>query len=153
MFNEPDEPKKPSDIVQSFHRGHEQILGTVARLQPLTHAYLQAKPLLRDLQGELSSHFERQNNKMFDDLNIFLAEDRPGLKILEFLAHDLKDIKIKFLLFFDMHSGEMGDVSARNFPRDFREFSDEVIRRVHAEEEYLLPFLKRLMDSRKKLQP
>ena len=67
-----------------------------------------------------------------------------ALKMLEFLSHDLKDIKVKFLLFSDRHSGEVLDLSARSFPKDLQDFMKEIIDRFNAEEEYLFPLIAKL---------
>lgn len=129
--------------VNSFRLSHEAILDVVAQLQGLTRSYLQAKPLLLDLSERLLAYFNRQDREFYRDLSVFFAEDRAALKILEFLELDLKDLKIQYLVFFEKHSGELGDVNSRNFVKDFREFSGAVIARVKMEEDRLMPLLKR----------
>ncbi len=130
--------------VNSFHLSHEAILDTVSQLQGLTRSYLQAKPLLRDLQVRLLAYFNRQDKEFYQSLKIFFAEDRAALKIIEFLELDLKDSKIQYLIFFEKHSGEMGDMNSRNFIKDFREFSNVLLLRMKTEENHLLPLLERV---------
>lgn len=130
--------------VNSFRLSHEAILDVVSQLQALTRSYFQAKPLLVDLRERLLAYFNRQDQEFYQTLRNFFAEDRPALKILEFLELDLKDVKIQYLIFFEKHSGEMGDVNSRNFVKDFREFSNVLLARVKTEENHLLPLLARM---------
>ena len=130
--------------VNSFRLSHEAILDVVSQLQALTRSYLQAKPLLLDLRERLLAYFNRQDQEFYQNLRNFFAEDRPAVKILEFLELDLKDVKIQYLIFFEKHSGEMGDVNSRNFVKDYREFSNVLLARVKTEENHLLPLLGRM---------
>ena len=130
--------------VESFRSGHNSILHTVEQLQNVARTYLQAKPILRALHVQLLNYFSQQDQKMLDELYAFYVDDRPSYKLVEFLEHDLKDIKIKCLIFYDKHSGEVADLNARSFPLDFQNFLQEILDRMNVEEEYLFPLLEKL---------
>ncbi len=131
-------------LVESLRSGHNAILHTIEQLQHVTRFYNQAKPILRGLHEQLLSHLARQDQKLLDQLYSFYVNDRPAYKLVEFLEHDLKDIKIQFLTFYDKHSGEMADRNARSLPLDFQNFLQEIINRMNVEEEYLFPLLEKL---------
>ena len=131
----------PSTIIASFQSGHRAILQSLDQIYQVVRAYPQAKPRLRELNSIVLAHLGRQNKQMLDQLQVHYHDNRQASKMLEFLIHDLKEIKIKYLVFFDKHSGEMADINARNFSRDFQEFSGELIHRLKMEEEYFFPLL------------
>ena len=138
------------ELIKQFKTAHQSILVTIDQINPMTRSYRQAKPFIRDLQTKLLAHFERQNDSLFKPLEEFHAEHRPSAKMIEFLRYDLKDIKIKLLVFFDRHSGEINDIYNRSFPKDFTEFSQAVIGRIKVEEDFLLPLLKLAKELKKK---
>ncbi|OGX24539.1 MAG: hypothetical protein A3D10_08280 [Omnitrophica WOR_2 bacterium RIFCSPHIGHO2_02_FULL_48_11] len=110
----------------------------------MARSYNQAKPILRGLHEQLLNYFARQDQKILDQLYSFYIDDRSSYKLVEFLEHDLKDIKIKLLIFYDKHTGEVADMNARSFPLDFQKFLQEIINRMNVEEEYLFPLLEKL---------
>ena len=132
------------DAVVSFKSGHQEIVGIIAQMQSALRSYPEAKPSIRKMNEILLAHLGRQDNIFFDKLNSFYQSDRQAIKMIEFLIHDLKDMKIKFLIFFDEYSGEMADRGSKNFPRDFTQFSSDVLGRIKIEEEYLFPLLEKL---------
>ncbi len=132
------------ELIESFRQGQRSILHSIDEIQRVARMYNQAKPLLRHLHEQIIEHLARQDIKMMAALRDFYHEDRQAVKMLEFLAHDLKDIKVKFLLFYDKHSGEVLDLSARSFPKDFQDFTQEIVDRFNAEEEYLFPLIEKL---------
>ena len=138
------------DLIKQFKLAHQSILVTIDQINPIIRSYRQAKPFIRDLQAKLLAHFERQNNSLFKPIEEFYADHRPSAKMIEFLRYDLKDIKIKLLIFFDRHSGEIDDICSRSFPKDFTEFSQAVIGRMKVEEDFLLPLLKLVKEFKKK---
>lgn len=129
---------------QSYKTAHQSIIDSVDQLMPLLRSYSQAKPKLRILHQKLLNHFGRQNQELFDRLRDCHRSDPDTLKLLDFLLHESKGIRIQFLLFSDKHSGEMGDVNARTFPLDFQNFIRDLIAYLKIEDEYLLPLLERL---------
>lgn len=131
-------------LVDSLRQGQRSILHSLDEIQRVSRLYNQAKPLLRSLHEKIVEHLARQDAKMMSQLADFYHEDREASKMLEFLAHDLKDIKVRFLIFYDKHSGEVLDLNARSFPKDIQDFTQELVGRFNAEEEYLFPLIRRL---------
>src|SRR3989344_6335877 len=131
-------------LVKSLRLGHNSLLHTIEQLQQVARSYNQAKPILRGLHEQLLNYFARQDQKILDQLYSFYIDDRSSYKLVEFLEHDLKDIKIKLLIFYDKHTGEVADMNARSFPLDFQKFFQEIINRMNVEEEYLFPLLEKL---------
>ena len=131
-------------LVKSLRLGHNSLLHTIEQLQQVARSYNQAKPILRGLHEQLLNYFARQDQKILDQLYSFYIDDRSSYKLVEFLEHDLKDIKIKLLIFYDKHTGEVADMNARSFPLDFQKFLKEIINRMNVEEEYLFPLLEKL---------
>jgi len=134
-------------LIESFRQGHQSILTSIDQIQRVSRSYIQAKPLLRLLHEKIIEHLARQDATMMNRLQDFYHEDRESRKMLEFLSHDLKDIKVKFLIFYDKHSGEVLDLNARSFPKDFQDFVQEVLDRFNTEEEYLFPLIAKLPSS------
>lgn len=132
-------------LIESFRLGHHSILRSLDEIQRVARQYNQTKPLLRNLHEKIIEHLARQDARMMKQLADFYHEDREVTKMLEFLAHDLKDIKVRFLLFYDKHSGEVLDLNSRSFPRDIQDFTQELSDRFSAEEEYLFPLLAKLL--------
>ena len=134
----------PDDLARKFRAAHQAIVATIDQVQPFIRSYHQAKPLVRELNLKLLAHFSRENAGFFSLLREVCLDDRPALKMIEFLELDTKDMKIKVLTFAEEHSGEMEDIRSRNFPRNFTEFSSAVIGRIRLEEDYLFPLLAKL---------
>ena len=132
------------ELIERFRRGQEAILLTLGQIQVVVRSYPQAKQKLRELNEKLLAHLGLQTDSFFKKLSDSCALDHETRKMLEFLTHDLKDLKIKYLIFFDKHTGEMGVMSARTFLKDFNEFSEAILMRMKIEEDYLFPLLKRL---------
>ena len=131
-------------LVENFRSAHTTILTSIDQILMVCRSYPQVKPLLRALHEKVLSHLGRQDKEMMDKLTNAFGDNRETAKLLEFLTHNLKEIKINFLIFYDNHSGEMADVNARSFPKDFQGFADQIITRIKLEEEYLFPLLKDL---------
>ena len=136
-------------LAHSFRIGHQSIVENLSQLQAVARSYQIAKPVIRELRERLLNHFGKQNDALFDSLRSYYSDDRESLKILEFLTHNLKDIKVKYIIFFEKHSGEMADMSSKSFPVDFYGFSKDVLAHIKLEEEYLLPLLEKLRIGKK----
>lgn len=134
----------PNELIGIFRVGQQAIVGTIDEIYSVLRSYSEAKPKIRVLQQKLLAHFSRQDEDLFNELNSFYKSDRHAMKMIEFLMYNLKDIKVKFLTFFDKHSGEMDDINYRTFPRDFSEFAKEIMAYLKIEEEYLFPLLGKL---------
>ena len=134
----------PKALITGFRLSHDMLTDSISQLQLSLRSYAQDKPKLRELYDNLHNHFARQDQKFYERLSLFFVEDRPTVKMLEFLTHDLKDLKIKYLVFYDHHSGEMGVGHPRSFPLEFNEFSAHILARIKIEEEYLFPLIAKL---------
>ncbi|MDD3375565.1 MAG: hypothetical protein PHY73_07595 [Candidatus Omnitrophica bacterium] len=132
------------NYLQVLKVGHQAIVCAIDQTQGFLRSYREARPRIRSLGEQLATFFSRQDKRMFDQLYAFYAGDRLSTKMIDFLAHDLKDIKVKYLTFFDKHSGEVFDTSASSFPKDFMDFSGQIIGRLKIEEEYLFPLLEKM---------
>ncbi len=128
-------------IKDNLKMGHIAILDNLDEIQVKVRVYTQAKPKLQELQGKLLAHFGQQNKIFFELLAENFAENRPKAKKVEFLDIDLKDVKIKTLLFFDEFPADMADNHPVNFPKRFMDFAHMVIARIKMEEDYLIPLL------------
>lgn len=131
-------------LVNSLKEGHSAIVDTLDQVQMVARSYVEAKPRIREMDARLLVHYRRQNDDFFEQLRDFYHENRKATKMIEFLIHDLKDFKVKHFAFFEKHSGEALDMSARTFPKDFDDFSQDVIVRLKIEEDYLFPLVERL---------
>jgi len=132
------------ELVSGFRVSHQAIVDIFDRTQLVARSYLQAKPFIREMEAILLVHFNHQDKELFDRLRELFRSDRESEKMIEFLTHDLKDIKIKFLIFFEKHSGEVLDTNWRSFPVDFLQFHREVLARIKVEESYLFPLIVKL---------
>lgn len=132
------------EIVINLKTSHQAIVNEIDSIQSSCRTYTAAKPHLREMSKILLAHFSRQNDPFFDRLRVRVADDRQAVKMIEFLAHDTKDIKVKFLVFFDRYSGDMADIGSRTFPKDFTDFAREILSRIRVEEDYLFPLIARL---------
>ncbi len=133
-----------SDLIFRFRLGHRAIKMTISHIQLVVRAYSQAKLRLRELSEELMALWGRQNEEFWEQLNSFYKDNREATKMLEFLIHNLKDLKVKYLIFFDIYNDEWGHVGSKNFSKDFMNFAEEILVRIKLEEEYLFPLLEKL---------
>ncbi len=125
-----------------FKVAHQSIVDMLDQVQVLSRNYFQAKAKLRDLSERLLAYFGKQDKEFFDQLKVFHKSDRHATKMIEFLLHELKDIKIKYLIFFEKYSAEMSDGGSKSFPRDLTQFINDLLVHLKVEEEYLLPLVK-----------
>lgn len=132
------------NLIKQFRIAHQSILGAIDQVQLYSRQYHLAKPKIRDLHDMLLEHLSRQNNDFFAPLKDGYASNREASKMLEFLIFDTKEMKIQFLTFFDLHSGEPGDKHFRKFSKDFAEFAKIIIVRIDLEEAYLLPLMEKM---------
>lgn len=132
------------DYLHILRIGHQGIIEAVSCVEPFLRSYREAKPHLRKLYKSMDLFLGQQDRCMFDALYEFFEDDRSSIKIIDFLLHDLKDMKIQYLVFSDKHTGEMSDHQRHAFAKDFSEFSAKIIARLKIEEEYLFPLLKKM---------
>src|SRR3989338_1291568 len=129
------------DLAADLNVAQQGIVDTFAQIQPLLRSYTQAKPKIRELRERLLAYLGRQDEEFFELLREGHRQDREAGKMIEFLAHDIKAVKVQYLIFFEKHSGEMTSPYSRDFPRDFMEFSKLILTRFGIEEEYLFPLI------------
>lgn len=129
------------EALNYIRQAHETIVLSVDTIEQSIRNYPKIKGEIRHLQTKLLAHYSFQNANFYDRIKNMHQESREALKMVEFLTADLTELKIKTLLFFDMHSGELSDQKPKNFPYDFTQFSREITGRLKIEEQYLLPLL------------
>ena len=130
-----------SDQITNLKVSQHGLIISVDEIQQSRAAYFEIKNLLRDLQKKLFSHFALQDQDFYKELSETFAQDREKSKLIEFLIHDLKDIKVNMLIFFDQHPADMGDVREVNFRRDFADFAHRLTARLASERDCLMPLL------------
>ena len=138
----------PQQLIKSFKTGHQAILGSLSEVQLVARSYLQARKKICELEERLFVHWGRQNDIFFKQISDSAGEDRETAKIIEFLIHDLKDVKITYLEFADKYSGSGGDVIGRTFAKDFQKITDTIVTRIQAEEEYLFFVIEGFIDNK-----
>ncbi len=126
-----------------YREGHRAIKMTLSQIQVVARSYSRVKPLLPEFREVLLAHWRQQTEEFWDRLSAVFIDDREKTKMLEFLTHNLKDLKIQYLVFFEQYTGEWGDVGSKNFVKDFTNFSEEILARIKIEEEYLFPLIDR----------
>ena len=136
--------ESPKSLIDGFKLSHQMLTDCISQVQLVTRSYPLAKQKLKELYSNLLNHFTRQDHRLYDRLSLFYIDDRQATKMLEFLTHDLKDLKIRYLVFFDLHPGEMTGGHPRTFPLDFNEFAKSILARIKMEEDYLFPLLEKL---------
>ena len=138
------------DIFSSLKQNHIAILTNLddirqaisSTLELTRKQYLWVKPQLRGFEAALFNHFQLQSKDLYAQLLISAGEG--SIKDIEFLVEDLKDFKVKTLMFFDDHPADMGDLSPRNFRVTFYAFADYVQARMNAERDFLFPLLEKI---------
>lgn len=132
------------NLTQSFRVHHQAIIEAIDQVQLLSRSYLNVKPRLRVLSDAILNHLSQQNEEFWNQLKSPEPLDREAAKLIDFLIHDLKETKVKYLIFFDKYSGEMGDMGSPYFPKDLFDFSRDLQARIKIEEDYLFPLLEKL---------
>ncbi len=133
-----------TDYLKILKIGHLSIVDALDGIQPFLRSYSEARPRLRGLHQRLLTFFSREDKDLFDELYRFYKGDKKKTKMIDFLYHDLNDAKIKYLIFFEKHSGEALANHAASFPREFSMFLDDILARFKIEEEYLFPLLEKM---------
>ncbi|MFH1359446.1 MAG: hemerythrin domain-containing protein [Candidatus Omnitrophota bacterium] len=134
------------ELIARYKTVHQAIVNNLDQVQVLSRSYAQAKPWIRALRERLLAHLSKQDDDFFDDLRKVHQYDLHALKMIEFLSKDVRNTKVKYLIFFEKYSGEMGDFGSKAFPKDLMTFSDDIIGRLRIEEEYMLPLFAQVPD-------
>jgi len=113
------------------------IMGSIRRT-----AYIQDR--MPELSEKIMVYFKSQDDEFYLYLNKKFADNEQALKMLEFLSCDLRYVRAKYLKFIERYADTMSEIAWRNFPREFNEFSRELMGRFQIEREYLIPLLEQL---------
>jgi len=135
---------KAANVISRFRLHHQAIIDAINQVMMNSRSYMDGKPNLRSFREALLNNYSQQKEELWNWLESSYLSDREASKMIDFLMHDLKEAKVKFLIFFDKYSGEMGDMGSRSFPKEFSDFSKEIQTRLQIEEEYLFPLLEKL---------
>ncbi len=127
--------------IETFKKGHDSIYHSIDQIQLSIRSYPQVKTKLRVLEDSLSAHFSKQNSEFFEKLRKGCRDDHSSLRMIDFLEHNIKECKIKFLQFFDVYSKEMGGLGSPKFPLQFTSFCKDILTHLQIEEEYLFPLI------------
>jgi len=108
----------------------------------LDHArdYSRAVDALQALEQILAEYFAYQDDAFYDAL---ASAEKTRSKMVEFLRHDIRDLKIDCITFMDTYTRDANLIRVRNFPKDFLALSKRIYERLMTEREYLLPLLPR----------
>jgi len=136
-----------TQVVTTLEQGHQAIKEAISAIQVVARSYPAARPRIRELQSVLLTHLGRQDRKLQERLARHYRDGREQTKMLEFLQHDLKEIKVQFLVFFDKYTGELTDFGGNTFPKDFSVFTGTILDRIRIEEEYLFPLVRALPEE------
>ncbi len=133
--------------VDVFRRRREQITHSLLQLQSLRNNFREARRMIGEPREMIYYYFGRQDEHFYGKLEIFFTDNRPAIKMIEFLKHDLKELKIKTFGFFEQYGYGNPLEQGRNFPRDLRWYMQLVTDRFGVEEDYLVPLLKRMSEE------
>ena len=135
------------NVVESFLLRQENVLHTLEQLQSVRNNYREARKISGECREKLFYYLRMQDEKFYKSLEDFYGENRPALKMIEFLTVDLKEVKVKTFNFFVKYGVDNPLEQGRNFARDLRVYRQEILQRFRAEESYLLPLLKRMSEE------
>lgn len=134
-------------LIEQLRRQRESILRSLLRLRSLAHHYREARKWTGGCREEVYLYLGRQGDAFYDHLREYYKENRPALKIIEFLIQDLKELKVKSFIFFEKYGADNPLEQGRHFVRDLREYQQTVEDRFRAEDDYLNPILQRIPDD------
>ena len=134
----------PSQYLRILKIAHQTIAEALDSTQLSLRSSRETNKQLYDLREKLLSAFGQQDKVMIDALYAFYEGDRLSIKMIDFLVHDLKDIKIKFLIFFDKHTGEVWNKKKGSLSGDFLDFAAQIVAHLKSQEEYLFPLLEKM---------
>lgn len=127
-----------SKLRTSLESGHEMILDQIFKCR--TGGKLQKNlEQFRNLEQIVLAHLSSQSPRFYQALEEHLRNEKSQLKILEYLIFDLKDLKIKLLIFMDAPAAT------------FYEFKNDLTIRVSIEKERLIPLIESIITPHKKV--
>ncbi|MEW5894677.1 MAG: hypothetical protein AB1650_02800 [Candidatus Omnitrophota bacterium] len=128
-------------MMNSFKTFHNEILSELNSILDVVRDYQKAFPILKELEKVLGEFMRLQGPKLYGALKARYSDDREAIKMLEFLEHDMNEMKLEFWSFLEEYSDHPAPIAIKNFPRRFLAFSERVISRIKIEEEYFFPLL------------
>ncbi len=120
----------------TFQAAHAVILNDIDRIREHARDYHKAHMMLQEFDIVLCEYFKAQDGAFYEKFGVV-----ANLKIIEFLARDIQDLKIDWLAFMDRFPSNAHEVRVRNFPREFLEFSNKVRERLFLEQDQIFPLL------------
>ena len=132
------------DLVKKFRKAHDGIVTLIDQIQQVVRFYPKARGKIGELDKVVTLHLTMQDEKLYATLAHHYEAQRDKIKTIEFLVHNLKEIKIKHLMFCDRYQQGVGEIVQRTFPKDFTEYVQELVTRLDLEEEYLFPLIEDL---------
>jgi hypothetical protein len=138
------------EIIRSLRQNQATLLQTIddiSRAISISHIidrknYLSLRPKFNFLQSAIFNHFQIQNEALYQMLERQATEDEDK-SALRFLIQDLKELKIMTLMLVEEHPADMGDVTPKNFKRDFTDYIHAFTLRLSQEEKLLVPLLEK----------
>lgn len=127
--------------MQELKMGHLAMIEQIDQIHQVIHHYPDVKPKLRGLQTILLNHFEKQKQKFYQLLMEHFLSNQEKSKNIQFLEQDIKNLKVKTLIFYDEHPADMGDIRPKAFMLDFQVFSGDLTGRMYDERKYLFPLI------------
>jgi len=124
-----------------FRFAHASIVTKVDQIRQCGRSYEDAKPFLFEMYEILLDYINLQTAPVFQQLEKQNSGNRENLKILEFLAHDITELRIEVLEFYERFSHPDSLLRMRAFAMEFLQFSNRVLERLELEEEHFLPLL------------
>jgi hypothetical protein len=135
------------DLIEAFHRREEMIMRSLLRLQALRHNYRAARLLTGECREMMYSYLKRQDDQFYAQMSQFYHDNRPALKMIEFLTVDIKELRVATFAFFEQYGVANPLEQGRNFIRDLRGYKQVVLERFRVERDYLMPLLVRMSQN------
>jgi hypothetical protein len=134
------------NLVEVFRQRRDVVNHSLLQLASFRHDYRSARQKTGECREMIYSYLKRQDEQFYAKLSSFYQENRPALKIIEFLTLDTKGLKVQTFSFFEKYGTANTLEQGRNFARDLREYMQLLSNRFRLEEDYLVPLLKRMTE-------
>ncbi len=133
--------------LEIFRQRRDVINLSLLELASLRNDYRNARQKTGECREIIYNYLGRQDERFYTKLKNFYNENRPALKIIEFLTQDIKQLKVQTFGFFEKYGPANPLEQGRNFARDLREYCQLISDRFRMEEDYLVPLLKRMAEE------
>ncbi len=133
--------------IEQFRQRRDIVNHSLLQLALLRSDYRLARQKTGDCREIIYGYLKRQDEQFYSSLSDFYKENRPALKIIEFLTQDLKELKVQTFGFFEKYGVANPLEQGRNFAKDLREYMKFIENRLRLEEDYLVPLLKRMAEQ------